>query len=291
MTDLDEVRRLVAAAGATWIADETPVVGRLAAGGDANAFGLNMTPQEADVARRRADYAHRNFQAVPLPLRHDWRSHSGSNWLNPIRDQGACGACVAFATTAVLEARIRIADNDPTLDLTLSTSHLFFCGAGHACRQGWNFDAALRHLRDQGGVGLESGFPYRPQNQACRQTPAVARVLAWDTCNAATARKQAIVTGGPVIAGMRVFEDFAYYRSGVYRQVTGEFQGLHAVAVVGYSDPDQYWIVRNSWGDGWGDAGYGLIGYGQCGIDSEFLFYDPQVDYQPAGFDEDASSD
>jgi C1A family cysteine protease len=37
---------------------------------------------------------------------------------------------------------------------------------------------------------------------------------------------------------------------------------------VGFNDSLGCWIVKNSWGTGWGDGGFGLIGYGQCGIDS-----------------------
>ena len=92
-------------------------------------------------------------------------------------------------------------------------------------------------------------------------------------------RKQALAANGPVIAGMRVYEDFYYYRSGTYRQAAGRYRGLHAVAVVGYDDAARHWIVKNSWGGGWGEGGFINIGYGECGIDSLFAFYDPFVEY------------
>ena len=43
------------------------------------------------------------------------------------------------------------------------------------------------------------------------------------------------------------------------------FQGGHAVVVVGYDDARERFIVRNSWGRGWGEEGYGYIGYGWMG--------------------------
>ena len=53
----------------------------------------------------------------------------------------------------------------------------------------------------------------------------------------------------------------------------------HAIAIVGFSSKDQdtpYWIVRNSWGESWGEGGYVNIaitdGYGVCGINQDVTF-------------------
>jgi C1A family cysteine protease len=45
------------------------------------------------------------------------------------------------------------------------------------------------------------------------------------------------------------------------------------VCVVGYNDARKFWIVKNSWGTGWGEGGYFRIAYGQVGLDGEFPFY------------------
>jgi len=75
-------------------------------------------------------------------------------------------------------------------------------------------------------------------------------------------------------AALTVYNDFFSYSSGVYRHVSGEAAGGHCVCVVGYNDAGGYWICKNSWGDGWGDDGFFRIAYGECGIDSQFPFYD-----------------
>ena len=49
--------------------------------------------------------------------------------------------------------------------------------------------------------------------------------------------------------------------------------GLHCVEVIGYSEADECWICKNSWGTSWGDGGYFKIAYGQAGIDTEFPFW------------------
>jgi hypothetical protein len=77
-----------------------------------------------------------------------------------------------------------------------------------------------------------------------------------------------------MVAGMAVFNDFFSYRTGVYRHTTGALAGYHAVSVVGYDDSQQCWICKNSWGPGWGDSGWFRIGYGECGMDTQFAFYD-----------------
>jgi hypothetical protein len=51
-----------------------------------------------------------------------------------------------------------------------------------------------------------------------------------------------------------------------WRQNPGETEiGGHCVAVVGYSDTDQWFIIRNSWGTGWGAHGYCYYPYNSWG--------------------------
>jgi C1A family cysteine protease len=126
------------------------------------------------------------------------------------------------------------------------------------------------------GVGLETQFPYTPGNQSCRQIPPAVKVTSYARASSRTARKEAL-TRGPVIGGMQVFDDFMTYTNGVYRHVSGNFLGWHAVLVIGYDDGAGYWIAKNSWSSGWGEKGFFRIAYGQCSIDTDALFYDPQV--------------
>jgi len=273
MVDLSEVQEAILRAGMQWSAERTEVSDRLAPGVE-GFLGLNMMEEE------RLELIGGLFAAfvppalAPPPPGIDWRDKDGQNWVAPIRNQNPCGSCVAFATVATLESRLAIAAGEPP-PVDLSEAHLFFCGAGAACATGWNFEPALSQCRDV-GVGLESDFPYVPANQPCRNIPSRAFVRdGWNTPVHTVHRKWAIVNNGPVIAGMRVFEDFGYYVGGVYRHAAGTYLGLHAVCVVGYNDPGQFWIVKNSWGENWGEQGYFRIGYDQCGLDGEFPFYDP----------------
>ena len=60
---------------------------------------------------------------------------------------------------------------------------------------------------------------------------------------------------------MTVYEDLMYYTGGVYKHVSGDIAGGHAVSIVGYDDVAGAWIVRNSWGPEWGEGGYFRIAY------------------------------
>ena len=59
----------------------------------------------------------------------DWRNYHGYNWVTPIQNQGACGSCVSFATSAATESAMLIGTNNPNLAIQLSEAQLFYCVA------------------------------------------------------------------------------------------------------------------------------------------------------------------
>ena len=60
-----------------------------------------------------------------------------------------------------------------------------------------------------------------------------------------------------------VYEDFMHYKSGIYSYTTGKKLGGHAILLVGYNDAESYFIVKNSWGTGWGEDGFFRIAYSE----------------------------
>ncbi len=70
--------------------------------------------------------------------------------------------------------------------------------------------------------------------------------------------KKEIMDNGPIGVGMWVYSGLYAYKSGVYeRQDDETLEGGHAVEIVGWgNDGKDYWIIKNSWGTGWGDKGY-----------------------------------
>ncbi|KAL0436062.1 UNVERIFIED_CONTAM: Cathepsin B-like protease 2 [Sesamum radiatum] len=68
------------------------------------------------------------------------------------------------------------------------------------------------------------------------------------------------------------YTDFAHYKSGVYKHITGDKMGGHAVKLIGWGtndDGEDYWLLANQWNRSWGDEGYFMIrrGTNECGIE------------------------
>jgi cathepsin B len=81
-----------------------------------------------------------------------------------------------------------------------------------------------------------------------------------------------IMTHGPITGAFIVYADFPTYKSGVYRHVQGGQLGGHAIKILGWGveGSTPYWLVANSWNEGWGNQGYFKIlrGSDECGIES-----------------------
>ncbi|RCN52248.1 papain family cysteine protease [Ancylostoma caninum] len=84
-----------------------------------------------------------------------------------------------------------------------------------------------------------------------------------------------IMTRGPVVATYKIYEDFAYYKGGIYVHTAGEQKGAHAVRVIGWGEENlvPYWLVANSWNTDWGEKGYFRIlrGKNHCDIENQML--------------------
>jgi C1A family cysteine protease len=202
----------------------------------------------------------------------DWRDFEGGDWTTPIRNQAGCASCVAFGTIGTIESRLEISTGDPNLNPDLSESHLFFCGGGN-CTYGWWPEGALDFARDTGIVD-EACYPYTDQQQTCAPCAdwedRVTQISSWVDMWILDELKQELADNGPVEVVMMIYNDFYYYTGGVYEHTSGAFAGLHAVTIVGYNDPEGYWIAKNSWGTDWGEDGWFRIAYGECDIDSYF---------------------
>ena len=201
----------------------------------------------------------------------DWRSRFGLDAVTSVKDQGGCGSCVSFGTIATLESMLLIERN---LGLDLSEAELLFCGGG-GCG-GWWPDAAVTYLRAR-GIGREGCLPYQPWDMPCapcgRRDGEAIKVTASTVLFDVGQRKDYLAWIGPTMCVFAVYADLYGYTGGVYSHVSGGFEGLHCVEVIGYDDFERCWICKNSWGGGWGDGGFFRIAYGECEIDTTYPFW------------------
>lgn len=205
------------------------------------------------------------------PVVLDWRLKDGKNWVSPILNQANCGSCVAFAAVGVMETQLNIAAVLPNLNVRLSPQNLFACGGG-MCDFGWWPTSAANFLQ-QTGVPDEACMPYLSGatgndvscNAACadigpRRRKISSYAMPTRSAKDIEAVKQAL-QAGPVMTTLGVYADFISYGGGVYKHTSGEMLGGHAVSIVGYDDTLQAFIIRNSWGESWGERGFAHIAY------------------------------
>merc|ERR1711865_6745 len=172
-------------------------------------------------------------------------------------DQGGCGSCWAFSATEVVESHYAIA----TGKLLKFAPQAFVncvqnpqqCGGSGGC-SGATMELAF-NLTATMGMPLESDLPYSGHDQACAPYTAAVKATGYvkNPENDADGLETAIATKGPV--SITVAANWGMYGGGVF---SGGCNGIcnldHGVVVVGYSK--DYWLVRNSWGSGWGEEGY-----------------------------------
>jgi len=272
---LEEIRKAIDDHGGTWKADINPISSK-SLEEKKRLLGLK------GVSAKGADEPNLpDKSGKDLPDFFDWRNQSGVDYISPIKDQGNCGSCWAFATVAVIEGKANIYYDNPDLDPDLSEQDLVSCFAGDGCNGIFTsqYPSLFNYIRSV-GIAEETCFPYEGLNVPCSDKCDDWEDTAWNITSwegiplKREAIKQAIIDKGPVLTGMEVYYDFFDYTEGIYQHVSGSLAGYHAITIVGfgvYNDMD-YWIVKNSWGTGWGEDGYFRIFAGECGIDSWCIF-------------------
>jgi hypothetical protein len=214
----------------------------------------------------------------------DWRTRWGWPWISTVRNQGPCSNCWGFAMTALYEAMVRI---EHCVWCRRSEADVV-CGAGKDCRQIGNFGEA-RSFVNRYGLADPDCFPWttavplyisRPDGGDLEAMPIAptpdrsGRTLRmaesdWTSISDNTQRKAWIDAVGPMAVMVTLLSDFGGYGGGIYSpSPTARTNGVHALLVVGFDDSQQCWIVKNSWGSAWGEAGFARIAYGDDWIES-----------------------
>lgn len=230
--------------------------------------GYHYAPQSANAKRYVA-----SGTLSHLPPKVDLR-----HFMSPVEHQGQTSSCVANATAGAYEylmkrhlgadgydvSRLFIYYNARYLGPDGETSANEDAGSftqygieglktyGACSEETWPFDEPLV-------TTVPGDAAYEEAAQFCiEETMTVETNLnKWKTC---------LAEGHPIIFGCKLYSSFSQPRRGaipmpVNKEAKAEQHSAHAILCAGYSDPDQVFIVRNSWGTEWGDKGYCYIPY------------------------------
>jgi len=251
--------------------------------------GVNKFTDRTDVERSgffgydssmSATMPQSTLQAQPLkdlPAAVDWRK---KGVVTPVKNQGSCGSCWAFAAVETLESFLILAVNATRLlspqNMLACTPNPQHCGGTGGC-SGATSELGYQYVADK-GIASEADYPYRARDTPCDETkPKTVKSTGFVKLpeNDYAALATAVATLGPMAVSVDASEWFAY-SSGVFTGCpTSRIDINHAVQAVGYGTDGgrDYWTVRNSWGGTWGEQGYIRIfkfsdgAKSHCGID------------------------
>jgi len=239
------------------------------------------TPEEIE----ELDKIYASIDRETLPESYDSRA---LGLVTAVKSQGSCGSCVAFATTAVLETNLLKAG--AKMDgLDISDQHLVDCAhtSNHNTYYGNGCNGAPGHgyarFYNENGKEMvhESKYPYvmKENNYVCKQTSywnpgyKIEKGI-WDYDCSDEEMKKLIYQYGAISTGVGVDNGFSYHKQGVYDKCTSQSTN-HAVVTVGWGTENgvDYWLIKNSWGKGWGDKGYIKVKRSTCAI-RRCVFFD-----------------
>lgn len=166
------------------------------------------------------------LKAKLLPEEFDWRNVDGKNYVSPIRNQGNCGSCYAFGTMAMFEARVRIMSNGSRTPV-FSTQDIVSCSEySQGCEGGFPY-LISKYAKDFGLVDEEC-FPYEGKELQCMEKKCTRQFGIgyhyiggfYGACNEELMKIE-LVKNGPLAVSFEVYDDFRFYKGGIYHH-TGE---------------------------------------------------------------------
>jgi C1A family cysteine protease len=251
---------------------------------------VDLTPKEFEALQtlwpRQAKSAHVHKRTgLDIPTIVDWRTQG---IVVPVKDQGSCGSCWAFSTVVSYEGQVARKTGNLT---SFSEQNLVDCvkdqtisGSAQTCCSGCEgglMDYAFEYMieKQQGNDATEDRYPYTATDGVCSfniRNTAYVPVTHYTDVESGNEEdlKDATANVGPISIAVDANSGWQTYTGGVFAPKFCNPNHLnHGVAIVGYGVENniQYWIVRNSWGDSWGEEGYIRIAYGSniCGLANE----------------------
>lgn len=213
-----------------------------------------------------------------LPKAFDWRD---SGAVNPVKNQFDCSACYAMAAVGALESQIFIKTGQL---VQLSEQEIVDCARDYSnfqCSTGVPF-RVFDYIKDHGGLSLSADYPFEGVSGECRVKDKRMKIKVEGTGSINSEESsdkilmQALIKKGPLIIGLGVVqESFMRYANGIYSESNCPTTMNHACLLIGFGSEngEDYWILKNSWGESWGESGYMRLSRNMsCEISSSTMY-------------------
>jgi fibronectin-binding autotransporter adhesin len=212
----------------------------------------------------------------------DWRNMGGQNWLTSVKSQFG-GTCWDFSACGTIEARYMLTRNDLSFQPDVSEQQIVWETSPDMGDMGGGWESAALDYFTSHGVVSEAECPTNPGTNAPGTGDPWPLATGWESrvwkttsnqdgiLSTTENLKNMLKTQGPIVTTVWAGNDLYDHVSDIsanYRGVGADPWAIdHAIVLVGFHDDASlptggYWVIKNSWSDGYGESGYGYVPYG-----------------------------